>query len=228
MRLEEYLNLIPSQHRQKPRYISALTALLRPLTETEDLTLTVKQAFDLDSATGAQLDAVGVRVGRSRYLHTPLEGVYFAWEEEKVGWEQGVWQGKFDPVTGLTALSDDIYRQLLKAKVAANEWDGSTPGAYGAWEVAFKDLGCVIVIQDTQDMAMIVGLAGLRLTPVFEQLLLQGYIPLKPEGVRVHYYAVTLDGGPLFAWDCDTAALAGWGGENRQGGRWPELLRPLN
>lgn len=220
MAIEEYLNLIPSQHRQKPRYMATVEALMRPLCGVDELLQELRTAFDLDTAIGRQLDAVGVRVGRTRHLHTPLEGVYFSWNTEGVGWNEGIWKGRYDPETGMISLPDDIYRMLLKAKVAANRWDGTTPGAYDAWEIAFADLGSIILIQDNQDMSMIVGIAGMRLNPVFEQLLLQGYVPLKPEGVRIKWYAVTPDGGPLFAWNCDSPALAGW-----NTGRWPNRLQ---
>ena len=54
-----------------------------------------------------------------------------------------------------------------------------------------------------------------------QALLMGNYIPMKPEGVRVRWYAVTQDGGPLFAWGCASDGLAGWGG-----GSWPTVLRP--
>lgn len=222
MAVDEYLNLIPSQHRQKPRYLATVEALIRPVDGVADLLEELRTAFDLDTAVGKQLDAVGVRVGRTRHLHTPLTDVYFSWNTAGVGWNEGFWKGMYDPESGMISLPDEVYRLLLKAKVAANRWDGTTPGAYEAWEIAFSDLGSIIIIQDNQDMSMVVGVAGLPLTPVFEQLLLQHYVPLKPEGVRIKWYAVTPDGGPLFAWNCDSPALAGW-----NDGRWPNRLTPI-
>lgn len=219
MAIEEYLNLIPTQHRQKPRYIATVEALIRPLDALADVLEGLRTAFDLDTAVGLQLDAVGVRVGQTRDLRTPLEGVYFSWNTEGVGWGEGFWKGKYDPSSGMISLPDDVYRMLLKAKVAANRWDGTTPGAYEAWEIAFADLGSVILIQDNQDMSMTIGIAGMPMNPIFEQLLLQGYVPLKPEGVRVSWYAITPSGGPLAAWNCASPALAGW-----NTGSWPNKL----
>ena len=68
---------------------------------------------------------------------------------------------------------------------------------------------------------MAVGIAGMRPDAVTQALLMGNYIPLKPEGVRVRWYAVTQDGGPLFAWGCESDGLAGWGG-----GHWPTVLWP--
>lgn len=218
-----YLDRITSQHRQRPKFVAVVDAVTRPVVELQALLEEVRRAFDLDDAVGVQLDQVGEWVGRSRDLSTPLEGVYFAWNEEGVGWGQGSWQGRFDPDSGLISLPDDTYRVLLKAKVAANGWNGSRDGAYEIWEAAFADLGMIIVIQDNQDMSIVVGVAGSAPDAITEQLLVQGYIPLKPVGVRIAYYAVTPEaGGPLFAWDCETDALNGW-----NVGSWPQILTPV-
>ena len=217
---DEYTRLITSQH-QKPRFTALVTALIEPVTDAQNLLDDLSRAFDVDTAVGAQLDAVGEWIGRSRVLAGPLTGVYFAWGDADVGWGKGAWRGQYDPTTGLTALPDDIYRRLLKAKIAANAWDGTIPGAYDVWRAAFEDTGGLIVLQDNQDMSMSVGLAGMPLDAVTKRILLAGAIPLKPEGVCIEWYAVTPSGGALFAWGCDGGGLAGWGQ-----GQWPEVLRP--
>lgn len=222
MSLESYLNLIPSQHRQRPCYMATVAAVLRPVQGVAELLERMRTVFDLDTAVGAQLDAAGVRIGRTRHLRTPLEGVYFSLDVEGVGLEEGVWKGPYDPDGGLISLPDDLYRTLLKAKVAANSWDGTVPGAYAAWEIAFVGTGSFIVIEDHQDMSMVIGIAGQTLSPVFEQLLLQGYLPLKPEGVRLNWYAISTEEGPLFALDCDSQALAGL-----EIGSWPKEIHPI-
>ena len=181
----------------------------------------MRTLHDIDTATGIHLDRVGERVGRSRYLSLPLENVYFAWDGDGPGWDEGYWKGRYDPETGMTALTDDVYRIVLKAKIGANCWDGTIPGAYEVWRTIFADTGSIIVIQDGQNMSMIVGIAGIKLDPVLRQIVLQRYIDLKPEGVRISFYAVSDSGAPIFAWDCDSDGLAGWGT-----GVWPTNLTP--
>lgn len=223
---EDYLNLITSQHRDRPRFAATMEALVSPLNMLAEALERMRLDFDLDTAVGAQLDAVGVRVGRSRFVRMPIEGVYFEWNTELLGWGQGVWKGRFDPDTGVVALSDDVYRMLLKAKIAANAWDGTTPQAYEIWAAAFADRGegGVIFIEDSGRMSMIIGISVRPMSAIMQQLLLQQYIPLKPAGVRVEFYAVIAEEpGPLFAWNCDSEALSGWGS-----GTWATRLVPLS
>lgn len=221
----DYLALVTSEHR-RPRFLALVEACVRPFAQAQAVLAMLPAAFDVDEAIGVQLDAVGLWVGVSRYLQTPLEGVYFSWDVAGVGWEEGVWKGRYDPSTGLSALDDGNFRRLIKARIVANHWDGSVAQAYAAWRIAFAGTGSILVIQDNQDMSMSVGIAGIRPDAVFRALLVGDYIPIKPEGVRVRWYAVTPDGGKLFAWDCESDALAGWPDAAGDGGRWPEYLVP--
>ncbi|MBC17076.1 MAG: hypothetical protein CL942_08495 [Desulfovibrio sp.] len=219
--LDTYLGLITSLYRNQPLFIGLCTSQVQPLVDLQRVLEDIREGFDLDDGVGVQLDHVGEWVGRSRFLETPLEGVYFSWGESGVGWQQGTWKGPYDPDTGLVSLPDDHYRTLLRGKVAANSWDGTTEGAYGVWEAVFGDTGMIIVIQDNQDMTMTVGVAGICPDAVSKALLVGGYIPLKPSGVAIGYYAVTPEGGQLFAWGGESNALGGW-----NAGSWPETLVP--
>lgn len=218
---DTYLDLVTSLYRGQPKFMTLCLALIEPLVGQQALLEDVRAGFDLDSAVGVQLDHVGQWVGRTRDLETPIADAYFSWEAEGVGWDEGTWKGPYDPDFGLVALPDDAYRTLLRAKIAANSWDGTIPGAYEVWGTVFGESGSIVVIQDNQDMSIVVGLAGARTDPVTMALLTGGYIPLKPEGVRIEHYAVAPEGGRLFAWGCDSEALGGW-----DEGSWPEIVTP--
>jgi len=209
MTTDEYLALITSEHRGQPKFIATVRALIDPVSRIEDVLAAMREAFDIDEAVGLQLDAVGVRVGISRRVGTPITGVYFSWDSDSEwdGWDAGTWRGEYDPDSGLVDLPDDAYRLVLKAKIGANRWDGTIPGMYDVWEVIF---GSFVVVQDHQDMSMTVGIAGQKLTGLLREILLRGYIPLKPEGVRVAYYEIAPDYGSIFAWDAESDALGGW------------------
>lgn len=218
---DQYITLITSEHFDKPRFVDTVGAGIDPLAQLQNVLFGLPADFDIDTAVGVQLDALGIWIGRSRRIDAPLVGVYFTWDDvASDGWGSGIWKGQFDPDSGLVDLPDDSYRILLKAKIAANSWDGTIPGAYAIWATVFTD--SQLIIQDNQDMSMVVGIAGQPLSIVDQALLTNGYIPLKPEGVRVQYYAIAPAEGSLFAWDvASSTALAGW-----ETGQWAIELIP--
>jgi hypothetical protein len=222
MTTDEYLNLITSEHRGKQKFEATVSTSVSPFAKIQDVLKSLPAAFDIDVAVGRQLDAVGAWVGRSRRIDTPLVGVYFEWDgTTSVGWESGVWKGPYDPDSGLVDLPDDSYRTLLKAKIAANNWDGTFPQAYAIWKSAFGTESALL-IQDNQDMSMVIGIAWQPMDIIEQALLLNGYIPLKPAGVRVQYYAIAPAAGSLMAWDVTpNDALAGW-----DAGQWATELIP--
>jgi hypothetical protein len=154
-----YSSLVTAQHR-KPKFLALLEALTAPLLEARDLLEKMRGGFDLDTGIGAQLDATGLWIGRARLLPVPLKGVFFHWAAQDLGWAEAAWRGPYDSATEMTQLPEEIFRVLLKAKVAANAWDGTIPGAYAVWDAAFADTEATIILQDHGDMSMTVGIVG--------------------------------------------------------------------
>ncbi|KVD52052.1 DUF2612 domain-containing protein [Burkholderia ubonensis] len=199
--LNDYTALITSKHRDKPRYMATITAVVQPLVDQMNLLASMPGKFDLDVAVGDQLDTVGLWVGVSRRIRTPLTGIYFSFDTAGLGFDQGIWKGPFDPDTGLTVLDDDTYRLVIRAKIGANRWDGTLASSAAILNSIFGS-DTHVFIEDHQDMSMTIGLSGKVPSAVFLALLAGGYIPLKPEGVRVNYTIVTtVDGAPMFGFD---------------------------
>ncbi|WP_241300982.1 DUF2612 domain-containing protein [Burkholderia cenocepacia] len=208
--LTEYTELITSEHSHKPRFMAVVATLVQPLVDQMNLIESMPGKFDLDVAVGDQLDTLGVWVGVSRKIRTPLTGIYFSFDIAGLGFDQGTWKGPFDPDTGLTVLDDDTYRLVIRAKIGANHWDGTLEQSAAILNSIF-DTDTHVFIEDHQDMSMTIGIAGKVPPATFLALLSGGYIPLKPEGVRVNYTVVTtVDGSPLFGFDMSNQLVAGF------------------
>ncbi|KWK71694.1 DUF2612 domain-containing protein [Burkholderia ubonensis] len=217
--LNDYTALITSEHRDKPRFAATVAAVVQPLVDQMNLLASMPGKFDLDVAVGDQLDTVGLWVGVSRRIRTPLSGIYFSFDIDGLGFDQGIWKGPFDPDTGLTVLDDDTYRLVIRAKIGANHWDGTLASSAAILNSIFG-ADTHVFIEDHQDMSMTIGISGKVPSAVFLALLAGGYIPLKPEGVRVNYTIVTtVDGAPLFGFDMNNQFVAGF-----DAGAWGRTL----
>jgi len=202
--ITDWLGLVTSQHKGKPLFTAWLTALLAPLEDSQNFAQAVRDAFDIDTAVGVQLDIIGQLVGRTRAVPYPLTGVYFAYDTGP-GYSHGAYRGRFDPLTGLELLHDEKYRAVLKAKVLYNQWDGSIPGAVDGMAAAFPDTQ--LIVQTTHDTSMIYGLYG-PLTPLDKAIFDAGLFDFKPAGVGFsHHFATT---NRIFAYNTSGGAVAGY------------------
>lgn len=205
-----YLNLITSEHRNKPNFVAFLTALIQPLVDMLALISTIPTLYDIDVALGSQLDATGQWVGISRNADVPLTGVYFELDSATLGLDQGVLQGPFDPTTGLIQLPDDVYRTLLYLWREYNRWDSTIASLYSTWNTQFQAAGFNLLIQDEDNMHMIYAVTGSAPNPLLLELFLGGYLTTRPAGVMIDYY-MTPDAGddPYFGLDCENSVVAG-------------------
>jgi len=181
-----------------------------PYEKMQSILDNVPNLYDIDLATGTQLDTIGEWVGASRMLAIPITGVYFEWggTDALLGWLAGIWKGQYDPVSGLVSLPDDSYRRLLKAKIVNNQWNGSVGSAYDMWESLF--LNSYIMIIDNQDMTISIAISGAILSTLDKALLTSGVIAIKPMGVSINSYIATTVEAPMMAFDVETSALDGW------------------
>lgn len=203
----DYSALITSEHNNKSKFVAMVELVAGSLADATNTATELPSAFDLDVAIGAQLDVIGLWVGISRAVKTPL-AVYFAFDTGGLGFDQGAWRGPFDPDSGLTELDDETYRTLIRAKIGANHWDGTLDGSKPILALVFPG-PAVAFIEDNQDMSMTIGIAGQPPSALELALLTGGYIPIKPEGVHVNYITTTSP-GPIFGFDVDNEFIAGF------------------
>lgn len=208
----QYENYIIPEHQGQPDYTATIDLSVQPFVDGQNEIFTFTDLFDLDLAIGSQLDAVGVRVGRNRYVTTPLTSVFFSWDIAGLGWNQGFWQGEFNPTTGVTALDDNTYRLLLRAIIIANSWDGTIAGAAPALAELFNNTetpGSLIFIEDGLNMMMTIGISGTPPPIIFQALLSTGEIDLHPVGVGVNYALTSVSGTPIFGFDIENQYVSG-------------------
>lgn len=220
MSVTDYLNLIPAANRLKPKFVATVQVNVEIFSRVNDLLVSMMGSlFDPDTAVGDQLDIIGQWVGISRNVKIPISGVYFSWNGSAlVGWSYGVWQPSALPNT-ITILPDDSYRVLVKAKIAANKWDGTTEGAYKVWDAVFPNI--TILIQDHQNMTYSLIIVGGIVDSLTQALITGGYIPLRPEGVRINSFFFPVDTNPVFGWGVNSAFIQGWGT-----GSWAREISP--
>lgn len=204
-----YTGKITREHSDKPKYMAMVETVTQSLLSATHAAQNLPDSFDLDKAVGAQLDAVGVWVGVSRNIDTPLIGIYFALDTEGLGFDQGAWKGPFDPENGITTLDDETYRTLIRARIGANHWDGTLEQSRKILDLVFRG-DTFVFIEDNQDMSITVGVVGKQLSAIELALLTGGYIPIKPQSVRVSYYIAPTTDGALFGFDVSNHYISGF------------------
>jgi hypothetical protein len=173
-----YLNLVTSEYRNSPKFLAFLTAMLQKFDDISQCLVAMDMAWDVDNAIGPQLDQIGAIVGANR----------------TVG---------FQPSGGVSPVLDDAtYRIYIKATAAANSWNGTIDGLQAIWSNLFP--GGTIAIGDNQNMTATIFLFG-TFTSIEKDLITNGYIVPRPEGV-LYNYAFTV----TFGFDLNNSFIGGF------------------
>lgn len=161
--IEDYLSLVESQHKVRPRFMAVLTDYLRPVVDAHNLSDELPKAFSVENAQGAQLDIIGQIVGVSR---------------------------NFPYISGQTtetkSMNDDQYRLVIRATIARNQWDGSFRSFAKTWNEIFAGQAINAVVVDGMDMSCQVTMSG-DFDSDMAVLISSGYVFPKPMGVRMTY-----------------------------------------
>ena len=175
-----YLKLITSEYAQSKKFTYYVESFLEMISPNVDNYNDYNVLFDLETASGDQLDKIGELIGIGRELPT-------------------------DNVNIPSKLSDDSYRLVIKAKIYKNHWDGTREGMEKIFKQFFPNLPYDIV--DNQDMSYEVTIINPEITDELLALITEGFILPKPSGVRVNY---TILDSTLFGWDSETQFIDGW------------------
>lgn len=221
--MSKYTRFITNYHATKPLFSDHIDLSTRPLSDIAAALQAMPEEFDIDKAMGTQLDQIGEWVGRTRYVNEPISGIYFSLDSDTLGYDQGVWQGPYDPDSGYTALSDETYRIILKTKIAINSWNGQNDTLPAILDAATAGSGLRMQIVDNQDMTISVWVfyetdsADISLELV--AAIRQGYLTVKAAGVLSGDVLTPSEGSQFFGFDITNDYIAGF-----DNGAWERLL----
>lgn len=185
--MADYSDLLIWQYKDKPKAKATVEGLCAIADNTRRGLLELMEVFDLDSATGAQLDLIGLHVGLSRFMPGLAPVSLFAFvpnpkgfgKAQKVGgrfWRKGA------PLRDSARLGDEDYRFLLKAVIAKYNSSGNIIELQEALEalLGFRQG----TVHDQQDMSVTVNVYK-ELTEFEKYVLVNLDMLPRPPAVRI-------------------------------------------
>lgn len=185
--MSKYTDLLTNYHRGKPRFVYHVDLTTRPLSDTSAAISGLDAAFDLDTATGAQLDVIGEWVGRNRRITAPIDDYFFTLDNETLGFDFGTWKGRYTPDNGVIDVGDNEFRAMLRAKIGANNWDGTVENLTPVLDGIYPDGNIKLSFTDNQNMTMNIYVNGSVISGITKEIIRQGFLSIKPAGVSVTY-----------------------------------------
>lgn len=188
--MTDYTQLITSEHSQRPKFTAMVNLVANAWGDVSELTKSLPASFDLDSASGAQLDVVGAWAGQSRLIDNVILVRYFNYEGEpgalNFGEEGnasigGRFFNETDSIDATTILADPEYRTIIRARIVRNYAKGLTPDFIKALTFIFN---AQTIIDDPGDMT--IGIYIGRPITLTELAIITGLDILpRPAGVRI-------------------------------------------
>lgn len=153
---EAYASLITEKNYEREKYMLFVRSMLKPAMGLQELIDSFNNVYDLDGASGVQLDEIGAIVGASRLL-------------------------SYKPQTGTREMDDDEFRIVIKLTIAMNAWNGTLGELEPLYKNIFGDTATIRYI-DNQDMTVTINVYGDLSTRETEILEKSGLL-LVPVGV---------------------------------------------
>lgn len=209
-----YLSRIIAYYRNSPKFNATVGMTLQPLIDLQNFLESLPNAFNLFTATAAQLDIVGQWINLSREVQVPVPDPWFRWGDAKRGWGAGYWKQPIDQSTYFVSLDDDTYRSLLIARIQGNQWDGTSSEALAIMQMFFTPAripGATLIVDDHLTMDTYYALSGAWPDTVTMELFANDYLGLDAAGVCTNHYINSVNNTPVFGWGVDNSMIGGWG-----------------
>ena len=151
----------------------------------------IRDSYDIDTATGAQLDIIGaiVGVGRDITRGQVLDVTQFALEANADDAQFGDTMAQFSEgvVSDDNDLDDAYLRQMIRWKISANNSHVTIENTLAALRIVMPDK--VVIVNDPEDMTFSLEFIGDGPDSIDASILsLQGVVP-RPQGVQYTGYS---------------------------------------
>lgn len=164
--LEEARSRVTEQFKEKPIFDRYLQLMVIGSEEIQQVLKDLMQKRSLNTAEGVQLDILGDIVGQSRTLINADLFAFFGfmghWQSDSYGSLdlEGVgsvwWDGEASS-TGNITLNDDLYRILIRAKIAKNSTRATPEDIMELTNFVFDTYGSTIIDEGGAKFRLMIG-----------------------------------------------------------------------
>lgn len=188
MSTDKYLSLIISQHKQKPKFNEVVKASIEPIIDCGNLLKALNSYFDIDTATGDQLQIIADWVGAQNAIPNAIPIPFFGFADQPeslpAAEQDGTDFGGYWRESGMSdhralAMSEQLFKRVVKAKIKLNNSDCTLSSAK---EILETVLDQSFKIKDNDDMTVTFSFSTAY--EVWQRELVKLLFPL-PSGVRL-------------------------------------------
>lgn len=173
-----------NQYADKPKLVDWIAIARKMGGSMADAINAVRFSYDIDSATGEQLDVIGriVVIDRSFMNFIELDAKQFSDGDPYA--QCGDPESMFSEasIASDDKMSDGLFRMLIKAKILKNTGDATVESIVKQMKVL---IGAEFLrVNDTEDMSFSIEFSGANLTPIERYALFNIDLVQRPQGVN--------------------------------------------
>ena len=169
---------------QQPKLEAVVKSLYQPINALDSAMQQLTQLYNIQNASGVQLDGIGSIVGQKRVVSNAIYLAFFGYAGQSAGRGYGVAPYRYDnqAYTGTVTLNDADYRTLITLKIAVNNGHGTIPEIVSACRAIFSTNAVTVSETGTAAITVNIGITVDANSMLYTEAL--SFIP-SPAGVAV-------------------------------------------
>lgn len=191
---KEYEDLLIVQYSGKPKASATVSEIVRRFKNNSDAMAQFEEAFDLDSAVGAQLDIIGKIVGISRNIEGVIPKIFFGFDGNvnARGFSLAPFYTLDQQKYTDTQLSDSDYRFFIRIKIAKNHAKATMADDNGSNlnNIILSMFDGYAYMVDNKDMTVTIYIENSPKSYLLPYAITLDLIPL-PQAVDIKYISIT-------------------------------------